>query len=251
MNTSKLPFPTTGATQSKLLQASPVGLINILFLWSSQLVMEVSISIQWYCIQALRWSRKCGFVPDVLTLVPAPTNQRVSEYGVAELGQSESLCDPVPNNHNFSIYSNPLSKTKATMLVASSHHHLLAIAAITTALLLYLLRVLTQWHRNRRFARANGCKPAPMDNRITALDPLGIGLLKTLEQRLSEHFLLEFMRERFAENGNTFKSRVLLDDFYWTCEPKNIQTMLASKFADFGVGVDRKQWSPVVERYYL
>ncbi|GME45301.1 Cytochrome P450 [Neofusicoccum parvum] len=71
------------------------------------------------------------------------------------------------------------------------------------------------------------------------MDPLGIGILRKLERHLSQHTLLEFMRRRFEENGNTFQSRVLLDDFYWTCEPKNIQAMLALKFNDFGVGIDR------------
>lgn len=79
-----------------------------------------------------------------------------------------------------------------------------------------------------------------MDNEIKWLDPCGLGLLRKLEHQLSNHGLLEFMRARFRENGNTFKTRVLLDDFYWTCEPQNVKTMLATQFRDFDVGIDRE-----------
>ncbi|KAK7702740.1 hypothetical protein SLS57_011239 [Botryosphaeria dothidea] len=114
---------------------------------------------------------------------------------------------------------------------------ILVVAAL--CLLLPLLSKILKWHKNAQFARANGCKPAPCDNLLTWTDMLGIGILRKLEHHLSQHTLLEFMRTRFEENGNTFRSRVLLDDFYWTCEPKNIQAMLALKFGDFGVGIDR------------
>lgn len=77
-----------------------------------------------------------------------------------------------------------------------------------------------------------------MDKLITWLDPLGIGILFKLERHVTNHTLLEYMKTRFEENGYTFKSRVLLDDFYWTCEPKNIQAILATQFQSFGVGID-------------
>lgn len=91
-------------------------------------------------------------------------------------------------------------------------------AVATLCLLLPLLKKLLKWHRNSQFAQNNGCKPARVDNLLTWMDPLGIGILRKLERHLSQHTLLEFMRRRFEENGNTFQSRVLLDDFYWTCE---------------------------------
>lgn len=132
------------------------------------------------------------------------------------------------------------------------------LAAAALCLLLPLLSRLIKWHRDAQFARANGCKAAPCDNLLTWTDLLGIGILRKLEHHLSQKTLLEFMRKRFEENGNTFRTRVLLDDFYWTCEviaprklftanhtdcwrqPKNIQAMLALKFNDFGVGIDRE-----------
>ncbi|KAK8093931.1 hypothetical protein PG997_000616 [Apiospora hydei] len=112
--------------------------------------------------------------------------------------------------------------------------------AAAGAFALYLLaRQLRVWLRDQSFSRANGCQPAPMDKLITWLDPLGIGILFKLERHLTNHTLLEYMRTRFEENAYTFKSRVLLDDFYWTCEPKNIQAILATQFHSFGVGIDR------------
>ena len=108
------------------------------------------------------------------------------------------------------------------------------------AFIIYLLaRRLKVWLHDRDFRRANGCQPTPMDKLITWLDPLGIGILFELERQLTNHTLLEYMRTRFEENSYTFKSRVLLDDFYWTCEPKNIQAILATQFQSFGVGIDR------------
>ncbi|KAK8863031.1 cytochrome P450, partial [Apiospora arundinis] len=108
------------------------------------------------------------------------------------------------------------------------------------AFVLYLLaRQLRVWRHDRDFRLANGCQPAPMDKLITWLDPLGIGILFKLEKQLKSHTLLEYMKTRFEENSYTFKSRVLLDDFYWTCEPKNIQAILATQFQSFGVGIDR------------
>ncbi|KAK8078029.1 cytochrome P450 alkane hydroxylase [Apiospora saccharicola] len=112
--------------------------------------------------------------------------------------------------------------------------------AAAGAFVLYLLaRQFRVWLRERSFSNANGCQPAPMDKLITWLDPLGIGILFKLERHLTNHTLLEYMKSRFEENGYTFKSRVLLDDFYWTCEPKNIQAILATQFQSFGVGIDR------------
>ena len=115
---------------------------------------------------------------------------------------------------------------------------------VLLAAALCVLVPLAQWARawwhNRVFARAHGCRPAPMDRLITWLDPLGIGILFELERRLSSHSLLEYMRTRFEDNAYTFKSRVLLDDFYWTCEPRNIQALLATQFHSFGVGIDRE-----------
>ncbi|KAL8299604.1 hypothetical protein RB593_009470 [Gaeumannomyces tritici] len=120
-------------------------------------------------------------------------------------------------------------------------------AALLSALVL-LARVLAAWRRDQSFARARGCRPAPTDRFITWRDPLGIGLLLELERRLSAHTLLEYMRERFRDNGaTTFRSRVLLDDFYWTAEPRNIQAILATQFSSFGVGIDRyNNFKPLV-----
>ena len=112
------------------------------------------------------------------------------------------------------------------------------LAAAGTFVLYLLARQLRVWLRERSFSNANGCQPAPMDKLITWLDPLGIGILFKLERHLTNHTLLEYMKSRFEDNGYTFKSRVLLDDFYWTCEPKNIQAILATQFQSFGVGID-------------
>lgn len=115
---------------------------------------------------------------------------------------------------------------------------------VLLAAALCVLVPLAQWARawwhNRVFARTHGCQPAPMDRLLTWLDPLGVGILFELERRLASHSLLDYMRTRFEDNGYTFKSRVLLDDFYWTCEPRNIQALLATQFHSFGVGIDRE-----------
>jgi cytochrome P450 len=55
-----------------------------------------------------------------------------------------------------------------------------------------------------------------------------------------EHNFVELLRGWHRSYGNTFKARMATRNVIFTVEPKNIQTVLALKFKDFGLGETRQ-----------
>jgi len=85
-----------------------------------------------------------------------------------------------------------------------------------------------------RFKRAHGCKPEhklPQTERF-----LGLHLFLFQRKAFFNKTLIPIARERFAANGPTFSSVVLGQKLYNTVDPENIKAILATNFADFGLG---------------
>lgn len=100
--------------------------------------------------------------------------------------------------------------------------------------------------QHARRAKSLGCKP-PV--RTIGIDPTGIvGLVKGASASRKKQFP-DFVEERFNELcskhhrpvGTVLIRAALFRDILFTIDPQNIQTMLALKFKDFGLGINRTE----------
>lgn len=114
---------------------------------------------------------------------------------------------------------------------------LLYIVAI--CLLLCAVRSIGTVISDRRKAGALGCQPARwIKNRL----PLGFDMFQRFKTAFDAGCFQEEMAKIFAEQGSrTVGLNMLGSNFYQTFEPKNIQALLATQFADFALGDVRRQ----------
>ncbi|KAL8941664.1 MAG: hypothetical protein Q9211_001726 [Gyalolechia sp. 1 TL-2023] len=91
----------------------------------------------------------------------------------------------------------------------------------------------------RRFARINGCerlKNAPRK------DPfLGIDVFLDSEKAMREKRFLPYLAKIFEDHGPTFQWNLMGDNLIFTNEPKNLQSILATRFSDFDIGETRRK----------
>jgi hypothetical protein len=88
-----------------------------------------------------------------------------------------------------------------------------------------------------RFARQNGCQ-APLHSVSHGF--FGIGMIFEMVNAGREHNFVELLRGWHRSYGETFKARMATRNIIFTVEPKNIQTILALKFKDYGLGGTRQ-----------
>ena len=91
--------------------------------------------------------------------------------------------------------------------------------------------------------KERGCKPLNANKEYSSFpnNILGIkGLLENLD-KARNHQLLDHNRSRFQKLGNTFRIKIMTDDLIMTCEPKNIQTILALSFDHWALGPKRRR----------
>lgn len=89
------------------------------------------------------------------------------------------------------------------------------------------------------------CQPPPP---LPDAQPLTLGIpkLKEAAEHVQDGSYLELTQNRF-ENASTYTSQNLGTTMIDTCDPRNIQTMLALKFADFEYGEQRRTaFSPLL-----
>ena len=94
-----------------------------------------------------------------------------------------------------------------------------------------------------RLAKEWNCEPCVKARRR---DPLGILTVRRLITSAAEGRLMEFIGSIFENTSKaagrpvyTLQSRMLNSVVYTTTEPRNIQTVLATKFHDFDLGSAR------------
>lgn len=98
---------------------------------------------------------------------------------------------------------------------------------------------------NRRHlaaAQALGCKPAPVEHWP---DPFALVNLFRTMRALSSNRILDYMRGTFDDTSAnrtvlTYETKILGDKVIFTCDPKNVQAMLATQFKDFELGQIRR-----------
>lgn len=114
------------------------------------------------------------------------------------------------------------------------------IAAVLLAHTLFvIIRFSLRVRRQAALAEKWGCQPAPFDvfsDRLGILNALRI-ISADREKRCPEHYIERFEKnsERHGRVVSTVACRVMGQDAYITCDPKNIQAMLATQFSDFGL----------------
>ncbi|KUM59964.1 hypothetical protein ACN42_g7154 [Penicillium freii] len=91
-------------------------------------------------------------------------------------------------------------------------------------------------HPGWKYAREHGCEPP----QSVSHGLFGLGMARELAKSGPEHRFLELIRGWHQSYGPTFKARVANRSLIFTVDPKNIQTVLALKFKDFGVGSARR-----------
>lgn len=88
-----------------------------------------------------------------------------------------------------------------------------------------------------KYARQNGCRP-PLHSVSHGL--FGLGMIKETLTAARENRFLELVRSWHRAYGQTFEATVTGRSIIFTVEPKNVQTVLATKFEDFELGDYRK-----------
>lgn len=94
--------------------------------------------------------------------------------------------------------------------------------------------------RHAATAKRLGCQPPPAE-----YHPDSLGIVNTIKvlraynrSRILEYFrgTFDLVSERANKTVLTYDTWTLGDRVIWTCDPKNIQAMLATQFGDFELG---------------
>lgn len=116
---------------------------------------------------------------------------------------------------------------------------LLCTVATAFVLCLFISSISTR-RRHAAAAKQLGCRPAPTEYHP---DPLGlVNLIKTLRAN-SKSQILEYIRGvfddvslRMNKTVYSYDTYILGDRVFFTCDPRNIQALLATQFKDFELG---------------
>ncbi|KAJ5875796.1 cytochrome P450 [Penicillium soppii] len=107
---------------------------------------------------------------------------------------------------------------------------------------LYTIYHLATLFLHRRRSKRLSCEPCP----AVASGPLGIGLFLDLKNAHSQGQIANRVRNMHLQNGNTIRLDPPGGTIILTCEPENIQAILASQFSSFGLSYFRhKQYHPL------
>lgn len=114
-----------------------------------------------------------------------------------------------------------------------------AAALLLSHILFIIVKCFVRARRQAVLAKKWGCLPAPFDifsDKLGVLNALRI-ISADREKRCPEHYIERFDKnsERYGRIVSTVACRVMGQDAYITCDPKNIQAMLATQFSDYGL----------------
>ena len=105
----------------------------------------------------------------------------------------------------------------------------------------YISTILTN-RRHAAVAKQLGCEPTPVENWP---DPFAlVNLFRTI-MALRQDRIMDYMRNTFSDTSanrkvSTYETKILGDMAIYTCDPKNIQAILATQFTDFELGQVRR-----------
>ncbi|KAE8421429.1 cytochrome P450 alkane hydroxylase [Aspergillus pseudocaelatus] len=107
---------------------------------------------------------------------------------------------------------------------------------LIVCLCFYVYRSYKQYTR----AKAMGCL-SPVTLRS---DPLGVYDFWYISKAVKEKRWLEYITSQHELHGSTFQFAMFNQSIICTIEPTNVKAILATKFADFGLGCRHEQFSP-------
>ncbi|KAG6991125.1 cytochrome P450 [Physcia stellaris] len=96
---------------------------------------------------------------------------------------------------------------------------------------------------DKEIGRRYGCCPPP---RLRNAWPWGIDRLVQIFQADASHRLMELFLFHFQDVGSTLEQKFLGTPAFGTIEPRNLEAMLSSNFADFGYGLRRQIFFPLL-----
>ncbi|KAG0649099.1 Cytochrome P450 [Hyphodiscus hymeniophilus] len=116
----------------------------------------------------------------------------------------------------------------------------LAAIPIVAFVLYKIVTIVSTKYNQDKLAKSLGCKPAPV---YPDVDPLGIyNLVKIIKRnnigKLPHHVMerLETVSKQEGFRATTFQTHIARNWLFFTCDPKNIQALLATQFKDFELG---------------
>lgn len=120
-------------------------------------------------------------------------------------------------------------------------------AAVAVVVYGYISTISTR-RRHAAAAKERGCEPPPLEKRP---DPFALTNLARTMWSLRDNRILEYMQGTFDDTSAnrtvyTYETKILGDKVLFTCDPRNIQAMLATQFKDFELGqVRRGSFAPL------
>lgn len=120
----------------------------------------------------------------------------------------------------------------------------LVVIALGAAVIVMIINKIQMTLRHRAMAKQLGCKPLVQ---APSTEPSGIVAMFRGAKASKEKRFPQFVQEQFQRlnerEGREVGTSSLVTPFFkkiiFTSDPQNIQTMLALKFKDFGLGVNR------------
>ncbi|KAH7378645.1 putative cytochrome P450 alkane hydroxylase [Cadophora sp. MPI-SDFR-AT-0126] len=107
---------------------------------------------------------------------------------------------------------------------------------------LYLGIRLVHSYNRRRLASTLSCKPV----RDAPSGPFGLVAFYHMTQAVKSKSWLPWFESEFRKNGTTFGRPLMGRNLIMTCEPQNIKALLATQFADFGLGTRYQHLLPLL-----
>lgn len=159
------------------------------------------------------------------------TRQQLKDVSMKNRPFFCSLCFSHLNIHD----SNSLRRHSTMLSVLRS------LLGLFLAFVLYkAVSAIVTTYRHAKAAKNNGCEPAPIE---PSPDPLGLTNIMRLIQADKDGKLPDFMANRIEvlsrQEGRsvfTFQTHIARNWLFFTCDPKNIQALLATQFKDFELG---------------
>ncbi|KAI2618233.1 putative N-alkane-inducible cytochrome P450 [Hypoxylon sp. NC1633] len=121
----------------------------------------------------------------------------------------------------------------------------LVVGALSLLLLVLLGRFIVRQLEVRAFKRKHNCQPPPYEAQLEHI--IGISAIRRLRRERQQRITLQETARRSRELGCTSSIVMAGQNFTVTCDPENLKTMLATNFADYGIGPREIPLGPVLD----
>ncbi|KAA6413839.1 MAG: cytochrome P450 [Lasallia pustulata] len=124
----------------------------------------------------------------------------------------------------------------------ASHTQLTVLALVLAYCFYRYVQKQIQYRSETAFGDRHGC--LPMKAKIPFKWPLSLDLVKQTWDANTDQRLLAFYQQFFDNLGPNLEQKLLGGIGYVTIDPENIETLLSTKFQDFGLGSRRPAFMP-------